>query len=151
MRKLDVAAAVFLTGLSTAVCLASVKLGIGSHRNPGMGFMPFIVSCVLFFLSMGVLVSNIAGKRDAQNKRTQSTRREIKKPAILIIALVGYLFVLNRMGFILATFLLFVAMLSMSEPEKWLKHILVGAIAANASFLVFCKWLQVPLPIGLFP
>jgi hypothetical protein len=78
------------------------------------------------------------------------TRKIFQKPIILIIGLSGYTFIFNIFGFLLATLLLIFLMLFIFDPKKWYMHIVIAAIAVNLSFLIFCKWLQVPLPTGVF-
>jgi hypothetical protein len=97
-----------------------------------------------------VLISNFAGRGKIGDKETLQTRKKFQKPIILIIGLSGYIFLLNIFGFILTTFLLIFLMLFIFDPRKWYMHIVIGGIAANLSFLIFCKWLQVPLPTGIF-
>jgi hypothetical protein len=150
MKWLNLTSSIFLVCLSVVICLASIKLGIGELRNPGMGFMPFLASSLFFFLSLVVLIMDFAGRYESGNKETLLTRKKLQKPIILVIGLSGYIFLLNIFGFILMTFLLIFLMLFIFDPQKWYMHIVIGGIAANLSFLIFCKWLQVPLPTGIF-
>jgi putative tricarboxylic transport membrane protein len=74
----------------------------------------------------------------------------LKKPAILVVALIGYAFLLQVFGYLITSFALMFVMFLITEPQKWRKDILIAAIAVMLSFLVFDKWLQVRLPGGIF-
>jgi hypothetical protein len=150
MKWLNLASSIFMVCLSLVVCLKSIRLGIGEPRNPGMGFMPFLASSLFFLLSLVVLIRNLIGRGERGDKEPQLTRKVFQKPIFLIIGLSGYLFIFNILGFILATLLLIFLMLLIFDPKKWYMHIVIAAVAVNLSFLIFCKWLQVPLPTGIF-
>lgn len=150
MKWLNLTSSIFLVCLSIVICFASIKLGIGEPRNPGMGFMPFLASSLSFFLSLVVLIRNLTERNESRDKEAVLTRKKFQKPIILIIGLFGYTFLFNMLGFIFTTFLLIFLTLFIFDPKKWYLHIVIGAIAVNLSFLIFCKWLQVPLPTGIF-
>jgi hypothetical protein len=150
MKRLNLISSIFLVCLSVAICLKSIQLGIGDPRNPGMGFMPFLASSLFFVLSLLVLIRNLTGRGERGDKDPLLTREKFQKPMILIIGLSGYIFIFNILGFILATLLLIFLMLFIFDPKKWYMHIVIAAVAVNLSFLIFCKWLQVPLPTGVF-
>jgi len=39
---------------------------------------------------------------------------------------------------------------SVTEPQQWRKNLVIAALVAVFSFLVFDKWLRVQLPDGIF-
>jgi putative tricarboxylic transport membrane protein len=142
----------FLIVVSIIVCFASVTLGIGEFQNPGPGLLPFYTSLLLFFLSLMVLIKNLIAKDEGGDAIPLVLQGNLRKPASLIISLIGYVLTLNSLGYIISTSLLIFIMLFIfdSNPKKWWKFLIVGVISANLSFLIFNKWLQVQLPIGLF-
>ena len=150
MEWLNLASSIFFVCLSLVVCLESIRLGIGEPQNPGMGFLPFLASSLFFFLSLIVLIRNLTGRGERGDMEPRLTRKIFQKPIILIIGLSGYTLIFNILGFVLATLLLIFLMLFIFDPKKWYMHIVIAAIAVNLSFLIFCKWLQVPLPTGVF-
>ena len=150
MKWLNLTTSIFLVCLSLVVCLESIRLGIGEPQNPGMGFLPFLASSLFFFLSLIVLIRNLTGRGERGDMEPPLTRKIFQKPIILIIGLSGYTLIFNILGFLLATLLLIFLILFIFDPKKWYMHIVIAAIAVNLSFLIFCKWLQVPLPTGVF-
>ena len=52
MKTLDLASSLFWLFVSIAVFVESLRLGIGTLRSPGMGFMTFAASGILGILSL---------------------------------------------------------------------------------------------------
>jgi putative tricarboxylic transport membrane protein len=148
MKKLNRISSIFLMAFSILICWASLKLGIGSLGNMGPGFMPLLVSIILFILSLLILVGVGGGVQDKEENSSLSWRN-LLKPGSLVIALFVYIFLLESLGYIVTTFLLMSHMLFMSEPKKRSKNIFIAAIVAILTFAGF-KGLQVQLPTGIF-
>ena len=142
----------FLIGISILVSLASFKIGIGKSREPGPGFLPFLTSLVLLILSIIVLIKDLYASDHAGGEKNPFSADLLKKPTGLILILIGYTLLLKFLGFLITTFLLIFLMLFVFDPnpKKIWKFIVIGVIAANLSFIVFYKWLQVQLPMGVF-
>ena len=63
MRTFDLRSSLFWLLLSIAVITESLRMGIGTVQNPGMGFMSFWAGGLLAILSLGLLVGTILKKR----------------------------------------------------------------------------------------
>ena len=148
MKKLNRISGLFLIGFSILICLGSIKLGIGTLGNMGPGFVPFLVSAILFILSLLILVG-IGERYEGKEERSSLGWKKFLKPGGLIIALFGYTLLLETLGYMITTFFLMSHMLFISGPKKWSVNIFVAAIVVILSFAGF-RWLQVQLPIGVF-
>lgn len=148
---LNTLTSLFLIGLSIAVCVASLRLGVGRFQNPGPGLVPFLSSLLLGILSLSVLVKDLVGPKDRRPKGSPVAWAGLKKPLVLVIGLSGYALLLDDVGYLITAFLLMFLMFFVLDPGKWRIHIVVGSIVAVSSFLIFCKWLQVQLPTGIIP
>ncbi len=142
----------FLIVISILVSLGSFKIGIGKSREPGPGFLPFLTSLVLLLLSIIVLIKDLYVSDHGEGGKNPFSPDHLKKPTGLILILIGYTLLLKFLGFLITTFLLIFLMLFVFDPnpKKIWKFILIGVISANLSFIVFYKWLQVQLPVGIF-
>ena len=149
MKWLNRIISLFLISLAIIICLASIKLGIGEFGNPGPGFLPFLTSFLLFFLSLVVFIMDFIRTGEWKEKGPLLAKETLKKPVFLVVLLFGFTFLLNVFGYLITTFLLMFLMFSMLDPKKWCLHIVVGAIVAGLSFFFF-KWFQVQLPTGIF-
>jgi putative tricarboxylic transport membrane protein len=151
MAWLSRISALVLLAFSVSIFLLSVRLGIGRLHSPGPGFMPSLASAVLFFLSLFVFLSHTRRPMKDQEEGHLAGWKGLAKPMGLVAALIGYAFVLNVMGYLISAFLLMFMLFLMAEPQKWRKDVVIAAIVAVLSFLVFNQWLGVRLPTGIFP
>lgn len=138
-----------LMGFSVLIVFLCVELGIGKPQSPGPGLMPSLAAVLLFSLSLLTFIFDIKGSNDEEGK-TSFRRQDLIKPFSLVVSLIGYAFLLDVIGYIVSTFLLLFVLFSMMEPQKWRKDMVIAAVVATLSFLVFDKWLHVQLPAGIF-
>jgi putative tricarboxylic transport membrane protein len=151
MKKwMDRIGSLFLIGLSVLIFSSSLKLGVGDFGNPGPGFMPFFASILLFSLSSLVLIKGIIGSSKNEEGELSIGWENLKTPIGLAITLSAYTLIFEFVGYVIATFLCMFTMLFMYGSKRWYVDLLIAALVASVSFLVFCRWLQVQLPIGLF-
>ena len=72
------------------------------------------------------------------------------KIALVLLFLLLYAFLLERLGFVLTSFLLLSFLLGWIEQAGWTRSLGVAAVAALGSFAVFELWLKIRLPKGIF-
>ena len=155
MNLLKITTSFLLIGFSVVVFLASLKFGFGDLQNPGPGFMALLCSVLLFSLSLVVLITDLTrlkkkNKDDQEEMKVPIVNWEhLKKPIILVVALAVYALIIEGIGFVIATFLLTFVMIVTFESKKWYKDLLIAALVASISFIIFDRWLQVRLPPGL--
>jgi putative tricarboxylic transport membrane protein len=66
-----------------------------------------------------------------------------------MVILFGYIVLLEPLGFLLTTFLCLLPLFKLSEPERWVRPLVLSCSIAILSYLVFSVWLQCQLPKGL--
>jgi putative tricarboxylic transport membrane protein len=151
MKWLNRISAFSFLGFSVFIFALSVRLGIGRLQSPGPGFMPSLASAVLFFLSLFVLISQTRRSAKDEGEGHLVHWRNLTKPIGLVAVLIGYAFVLDVMGYLITAFLLMFMLFLMAEPRRWPKDVVVAALVAALSYVVFNQWLGVRLPAGVFP
>ena len=150
MKWLNRASHLSLMGFSVLIFFFCVRLGIGKPQSPGPGFMPLLAAVLLFCLSFATIIVESRGAADDEGRKSSLGLKELTKPVCLVISLIGYAFLLNVLGYPVATFLLLFTLFSVTEPQQWRKNLVIAALVAVLSFLVFDKWLRVQLPDGIF-
>ncbi len=140
----------FLLAFSFLILLGSLRLGMGSVRDPGPGFVPFLASLLLLCLSLVIFVKEIRGSPVKGAKFSFLGGKDLAKPICLMVALIGFAWIFTLLGYLLSTFLLMFTLFSIYQAKRWHVHIAAAALIAGLSFLVFYLWLRVPLPTGLF-
>ncbi|MDI7258651.1 MAG: tripartite tricarboxylate transporter TctB family protein [Thermodesulfobacteriota bacterium] len=149
MKRLNQTTSFFLIGFSVLIIISSLKVGVGSPQAPGPGFMGFLASLLLLSLSL-VIFAKESLKSAKEEGKGHFGWENLSKQFILTVALCGYAFLLEILGFLLSSFILMWIMLLIDNPRKWFYHMVVAFIVANVSYLVLYKLLRVVLPAGIF-
>ena len=139
--------ALFWVVLGMLVCYGATRLGLGTVTEPGSGFIFFWSGVILVLLSLVALAESLRGDNDATAEISAINWRKV---ALVILALVLYAFLLERLGFVLTTFLLLSFLLAFIEDTYWGRSLGVAGAAALGSFAIFELWLKIRLPHGIF-
>jgi len=141
----DLVSGLFWLAVAIFATVQGLSLKLGSLNRPGPGFFPFWGGVVLGLLSIVLVVSS--RRRDAAGRsRSQS---ESSKPLVVVGALLGYLLLLETLGFVAITFL-FLLLLFRLERLTWTFSAVSAGVGALASYVLFQLWLKTQLPTGPF-
>ena len=123
-------------------------MGIGSLRNPGMGFMAFGASMVMGILSVVLFVQiSLSRKGEAQGSPFQGLL--LWRVALVVAAVLLYILFLPTLGFLIDTFLLMACFLFVVGKRQWWLLIVFPGLTALTSYGVFSKLLNCHFPPGL--
>lgn len=125
----------------------TVKLGVG---DPGAGFWPLILGCILVFLSAIQLMRTIThGKEEEYKKVILNTPANKRVYAAMLIILL-YSVVLYFLGFYIATLFFIPAIMRLMEVRDNKKIALTAVITVVAIYALFGVLLKTPLPEPVF-
>lgn len=144
MIRKDLGSALFWLALSVFVMIQGLALKLGSLERPGPGFFPFWGGLTLALLSLILLVGAL-GRRGTL---TWSGVRWVKL-LLVVAALLGYLLLLERLGFATVT-ALFLLLLFRLEGKRWGWSVAVSVLGAVSCYALFHVWLRTQLPLGPF-
>ena len=150
----DKIGSLFFLVLSVVVCLASIKIGIGTPSNPGSGFMSFFAGLFFGLLSLLQIGKLYFRKKSKQNMvkgeaEEGGNREGIKRIILVIVALSAYCIIMPRIGYLISTFLLMVFLLRIGSSMKWRLVIASSLFITFCSYLIFDKWLSCRFPGGI--
>ena len=148
MKRADVTVALILVGLAGFILLEAGKLSFGSMRVPRTAFFPVILATLLLILSLILLGQALRGAPTGRGRERIEAEGWYRIGATLV-TLVGFALVLERLGFLLSTFLLMVLLLRAIEPQAWPKVIAVALVTALVAYAIFGWLLGIPLPAGV--
>jgi putative tricarboxylic transport membrane protein len=136
--------------LGLAVLWGSVRLKLGSLVNPGPGLMPFILGAGLTICSLFILIQTPLLKLRKKKGPRQSiwTDVDFKKIILVVGCLLGYTFMLEKVGFALTTFLILTILFKAVGSQKWPRVLIASISTVVISYLVFIVILKVELPAG---
>jgi len=129
---------------------ASTQLSLGSFREPGPGFFPFIAGCFFSLLALLIVISSfIPGK--GRKSKVSSLWKGVnwRRPLTAGLLILCYIFMLERIGFLLTSLILIFLMLRWVEKFSWWKALLISASASACTYLLFHTLLKANLPIGI--
>lgn len=106
---------------------------------PDSGFLPLIYGALLFFLAAAVLVQLLAAKQARPGEA-------IRKPLVILGALVATVAALPLAGFAVSVFALLLFLYAAVERLPLVTSGVVSGATTGVLYLVFKTWLGVPLP-----
>jgi hypothetical protein len=150
MKAYDIGSSLFWFFFSVFICFESLSLGLGTPRNPGMGFMAFGTAVLLGCLSLGLFLKSLFERREGKihSPFSGSNWRRIM---VVFIALLIYAWVLPIIGYLLSTFvLMFFLFWSPKKPMiGW--SLLISFLSTVGTYYIFAKKFGCQLPTGLLP
>ena len=149
MGRADRISGIFWLCFAIVVIVTSYRLGLGTLHHPGPGFLFFWVNIVLGIMSLVLLIRAWRAKKKEGPQVALFGGQNIRKIVIVVATLFIYAILMEPLGFILVTLLLFVFLLGIIERKRWLFTFFVSAVVTALSYLIFEIWLQSMLPGGL--
>ena len=146
-RIAGAASTLLWVAVALSVCYGATRLGLGGVTEPGSGFIFFWSGLILAVLS---LIAFAESRRSEEEATRPTGALNWRKIVLVLFALVLYGFFLERLGFMLTTFLLLSFFLGLIEGVYWRKSLAVAAGAAFGAFAIFELWLKIRLPHGIF-
>ena len=130
------------------ICIESIRMPLGTLREPGPGFVPLISGILLGGLSL-VCFLKAHLSASAETKAPQYSKVRWKNLILILTTLCVYTLFLEVLGFILDTFLLLILLFRSIEPQKWTVTIGGSALTSSVCYAVFELWLKSQLPKGI--
>jgi putative tricarboxylic transport membrane protein len=141
------AVALFWVALGILVCYGATRLGLGSVTEPGSGFIFFWSGLILVIMSLVALAESRRGSDEGIPDIGETNWLKI---ALVLLSLLLYAFFLERLGFVMTTFVLLSFLLGLIEGTNWPRTFGVAGAAVLASVAIFELWLKIRLPKGIF-
>jgi putative tricarboxylic transport membrane protein len=149
MRKYDFITSIIWMGLGIIVVISSYRLKLGSLGNPGAGLMPFVLGISLSLCSIPILIGSLTTKERERHEGIWSGI-EFKKLILVPVSLIGYAMILEKVGFLVATFLLLFTLFKIIGSRRWSFALAVSILVVLLSYLLFVTLLKVEMPSGIW-
>lgn len=125
----------------------TVKLGVG---DPGAGFWPLILGCILVFLSVIQLIRTITHGKQEENKKVILNAQANKRVYIAMLIILLFCVILYFLGFYIAALFFIPAIMKLMEVKDNKKIVLTAIITVVAVYVLFGVLLKTPLPEPIF-
>jgi hypothetical protein len=117
------------------------QLTFGSLESPKSGFLPMLAGASALLLSLAIFLR--------QWRSTEKTNQEPvdwTKFIFVIIGLLFYITILTNIGYFAATLILLLYLFKVADTAGWLVPLLLAVISSVAFYLLFTRYLAIPLP-----
>ena len=145
MKRANLAVALILIGLAGFILFEARKLTFGSLRVPQTAFFPVVLAILLLVFSLILVGQTLRGAETGRGPERIEAEGWLRIGATLA-TMIGFSLALERLGFLLSTFLLMVLLLRAIEPQSWPKLIAVALVTSLAAYAIFGWLLGIPLP-----
>ena len=149
MKGCDRGSSLFWLLLSIYVCIASLRMGIGTLRNPGMGFMTFGAAGILGILSLILFTGSFfKGTRDELAPSFSGILW--KRVLFVVIVIIGYARFMSDLGYLISTFLLMSSLFLILKRTGWWWALSLSLVTTFFTYYIFSICLNCQFPRGLF-
>ena len=149
MGKADRISGLFWLIFSLFFSYSAYQLGMGSLRQPGPGFFFFWTGIVVALLALSVIVKSFGRRAPDVEKASIFGKTNVHKVCFVLISLFLYALLMEQLGFVIVTLLLFLFLLGVIEKKGWVFTVLVSLAVTCIAYLVFEVGLQSQLPKGV--
>jgi len=149
MNKADRICGIFWLVFAVLVSIESYRLGLGTLYHPGPGFVFFWAAIVLGIMSLVILIQAWGSKNSEESGIHYLGKLSIRKIILVLISVFLYALLMEKLGFIPITLLLFIFLLGIVERKGWFFTISTSIVVTALAYLLFETWLKSQLPKGV--
>jgi hypothetical protein len=143
-NRSDAVGSLFLFLLGIGAVLGAIRLKVGSPTEPQPGFFPFLGGLSLIVLSFIIFLKGQMGQ-----SRKKVGFGEIGRPALLLVVLIVLVAALDRVGYVIGTFIASGLILRILNVKSWWTLILTSLCLSIGTYILFDKLLGIDLPVGI--
>ena len=147
MRFNNRVSALFWLAFSFGIIYQSLKMGIGTLYNPGMGFIAFGASGIMGILSIILFFQSLMSREEDEVISPFADLLLSRIFSVLGVIFV-YIIFLKTLGYLIDTFLLMASLFIIVGHRKWLQLIPFSALISLATYYLFFKIFNCPFPPG---
>lgn len=129
------------------------KYPVGTIDNPGPGFLPILLGIAIGLMSIALLIR--AWQADKARKiRIEKTlwpdKKGLFKVSLIFFSILIFTILFEVTGYIINIFFLFLILLKPVGKQRWIPTVIISTGAVLVSYLLFDRWLMLPLPRGIW-
>jgi putative tricarboxylic transport membrane protein len=150
MKTIDRFGGVLWLILGIFISIMSLNIGIGDLHKPKAGFTSLVAGVMLSVLGLILILNTFLRKFNDEKMRVVLVKEGIKDPLLALSALIGYVCLLEYLGFLITNFIFMMFLFKIKDTHKnWITPLILTISTVVVSYLVFTVWLGVQFPIGL--
>jgi putative tricarboxylic transport membrane protein len=150
MRADDRRSSLFWLFFAILFFAGSLRLGVGTSRAPGMGFISFGTSVLLGILSIALFLKSIIKKEAAQQIPDMMSKTLWRRVLLILISLFMYAALLPVTGYLVTTFVFMSFLFWIIRRPKLRWALALSFVTTLVTYYVFVKWLNCQFPTDFF-
>jgi putative tricarboxylic transport membrane protein len=123
------------------------------YSTVGPRVIPYIVGAGLVLTGLWLAVEALTGRTTAGSAESEdvdlSLPTDWRTISLLALALIAYLLLIERAGFVIASAVLFVGAAYAMGSRRYVRDIVIGVLLALALYVLFNRGLGLDLPAGV--
>lgn len=128
----------------------SRKYPLGTLDNPGPGFLPLLLAIAMAAMAIALTVKVWRPRTAEVHSPFWPEREGLSKVSLAFAAILLFTALLDIAGYMVNIFFLFLILLRPIGRQKWVWSIAISTGAMVVAYLLFDKWLMIPLPRGIW-
>jgi putative tricarboxylic transport membrane protein len=140
----DQAGGLFFLFIGIWIFFLSIRLPIGKFTEPGPAIFPLVLSSLLCIIGLIIFISN----RGKSKIEWRTDFAKLAKPLAIILLTLAFIIFMDRLGYLLASFLYLFSLFLFVCRFKLLFALGLSGILATGSWYFFGKILGIFLPMG---
>jgi putative tricarboxylic transport membrane protein len=136
--------------LAVFIEFESMKFPLGSIDNPGPGFFPLLLGFAMAVMAIALAVRAWRKVTAEDHPPFWPVKEGFFKASLAFIVILLFTSLLEFTGYMINIFFLFLILLRPIGLQKWKWSVSISVVAVLVSYLVFDKWLMIPLPRGIW-
>ena len=150
MIRAEKVTSLLLILLAVFIGFESRKYPLGTIDNPGPGFFPLLLGIAMAAMAIALAVRAWRNGTAEVHPPFWPVKEGFFKVSLAFIVILLFTALLEITGYMINIFLLFLILLRPIGRQKWRWSISISVGAALVSYLLFDKWLMIPLPRGIW-
>ena len=130
--------------IGVLILVQAIPLSVGRLAAPGPGFFPAVIAGALIVLSLVLMF-----KKDEAPEGNPFSARPLGRILVVFSILLGYCLLIDRLGFVLVSFLLMAFFFLWVARLRWYVALLAASLSTGIAYIVFDLLLKSNLPRGL--
>jgi putative tricarboxylic transport membrane protein len=136
--------------LAVFIEFESIKFPLGTIDNPGPGFFPLLLGFAMAVMAIALSVKAWRNANAEVHPPFWPVKEGFHKVSLTFIVILLFTALLEFTGYMINIFFLFLILLRPIGQQKWRRSISISVGAVLVSYLLFDKWLTIPLPRGIW-
>src|SRR5512133_1251691 len=146
MIQAEKVASLLFMAFAAFVGFESRKYPLGSLDNPGPGFLPLLLAIAMAAMAIALTVKAWRPPAAPGRRPFWPERSGLSKVSLTFATILLFTALLEITGYMINIFFLFLILLRPIGRQKWVWTIAISSGATVVAYLLFDKWLMIPLP-----